>query len=82
MGMPRRRRKYATSTATPGSTVDLILTNRLQLGQFAYVDHFNFDSPVPRVLGIRPIADHRHWTRLEFRSKAQIPIGRLSTHGG
>lgn len=35
---------------------DLILTNRLQLGQFVYVDRFEFDSPVPRVCGIRPIA--------------------------
>ncbi|XP_050368367.1 uncharacterized protein LOC126786556 [Argentina anserina] len=35
---------------------DLILTNRLQLGQFVYVDRFDFDSPVPRVAGIRPIA--------------------------
>ncbi|CBI28115.3 unnamed protein product, partial [Vitis vinifera] len=35
---------------------DLILTNRLQLGQFVYVDRFDFDSPVPRVCGIRPIA--------------------------
>ncbi|PIA38521.1 hypothetical protein AQUCO_02700017v1 [Aquilegia coerulea] len=35
---------------------DLILTNRLQLGQFAYVDRLDFDSPVPRVSGIRPVA--------------------------
>lgn len=35
---------------------ELILTNRLQLGQFVYVDRFEFDSPVPRVCGIRPIA--------------------------
>ena len=35
---------------------ELILTNRLQLGQFVYVDRFDFDSPVPRVCGIRPIA--------------------------
>ncbi|XP_059638075.1 uncharacterized protein LOC132279999 [Cornus florida] len=35
---------------------DLILTNRLQLGQFVYVDRFDFDSPVPRACGIRPIA--------------------------
>ncbi|GLT28981.1 hypothetical protein SLA2020_038770 [Shorea laevis] len=35
---------------------DLILSNRLQLGQFVYVDRFHFDSPVPRVAGIRPIA--------------------------
>ncbi|KAK6945010.1 Protein of unknown function DUF936, plant [Dillenia turbinata] len=36
--------------------IDLILTNRLQLGQFVYVDKFDFDSPVPRVSGLRPIA--------------------------
>ncbi|KAL6974351.1 hypothetical protein U1Q18_028534 [Sarracenia purpurea var. burkii] len=35
---------------------DLILTNRLQLGQFVYVDRFDFDSPVPRASGVRPIA--------------------------
>ncbi|KAI9192849.1 hypothetical protein LWI28_028450 [Acer negundo] len=35
---------------------DLILSNRLQLGQFVYVERFEFDSPVPRVTGIRPIA--------------------------
>ncbi|WCJ29736.1 hypothetical protein M5689_011351 [Euphorbia peplus] len=35
---------------------DLILSNRLQLGQFVYIDRFLFDSPVPRVSGIRPIA--------------------------
>uniref|UniRef100_A0A5B6YIG0 Uncharacterized protein n=1 Tax=Davidia involucrata TaxID=16924 RepID=A0A5B6YIG0_DAVIN len=35
---------------------NLILTNRLQLGQFVYVDRFNLDSPVPRACGIRPIA--------------------------
>ncbi|KAJ9168403.1 hypothetical protein P3X46_019931 [Hevea brasiliensis] len=35
---------------------DLILSNRLQLGQFVYVERFEFDSPVPRVCGIGPIA--------------------------
>uniref|UniRef100_A0A7N0TBG4 Uncharacterized protein n=1 Tax=Kalanchoe fedtschenkoi TaxID=63787 RepID=A0A7N0TBG4_KALFE len=35
---------------------DLILSNRLQLGQFAYVDRFELDSPVPQVSGLRPIA--------------------------
>ncbi|PON73360.1 hypothetical protein PanWU01x14_058640 [Parasponia andersonii] len=41
--------------------VDLILNNRLQLGQFVYVDRFEFDSPVPRVSGIRPIAGRHHF---------------------
>ncbi|KAK1377567.1 Serine/arginine repetitive matrix protein 1 [Heracleum sosnowskyi] len=35
---------------------DLILTNRLQIGQFVYVDKLEFDSPVPRANGVRPIA--------------------------
>ncbi|MCD7459972.1 hypothetical protein HAX54_042465 [Datura stramonium] len=36
---------------------DLILTNRLQLGQFVHVDRFYFDSPpVPRAVNIRSIA--------------------------
>ncbi|KGN65379.1 uncharacterized protein LOC101211203 [Cucumis sativus] len=34
---------------------DLILSNRLHLGQFIYVDRFEFDTPIPRVCGIRPI---------------------------
>ncbi|KDP32323.1 hypothetical protein JCGZ_13248 [Jatropha curcas] len=35
---------------------DLILSNRLQLGQFVYIERFEFDSPVPRLCGVRPIA--------------------------
>ncbi|XP_074339310.1 uncharacterized protein LOC141677328 [Apium graveolens] len=35
---------------------DLILTNRLQIGQFVYIDRLEFDSPVPRATGVRPIA--------------------------
>lgn len=52
---------------------DLILTNRLQLGQFAYVDRFEFDSPVPRVCGIRPIAG-RH----PFVGTPEALIARIS----
>ncbi|VVB04291.1 unnamed protein product [Arabis nemorensis] len=35
---------------------DLILTNRLQLGQFIYLDRLEFSTPVPRAAGIRPVA--------------------------
>ncbi|CAI9765927.1 unnamed protein product [Fraxinus pennsylvanica] len=36
---------------------DLILTNRLQLGQFVHLDRFVFDSPpVPVAVNVRPIA--------------------------
>lgn len=53
---------------------DLILSNRLQLGQFVYVDRFEFDSPVPRVSGIRPIAG-RH----PFVGHPEPLIARIST---
>ncbi|CAH2079437.1 unnamed protein product [Thlaspi arvense] len=35
---------------------DLILSNRLQLGQFIYLDRLEFAAPVPRAAGIRPVA--------------------------
>ncbi|KAL8206208.1 hypothetical protein R6Q57_009759 [Mikania cordata] len=53
---------------------DLILTNRLQLGQFVYVDKFEFDSPVPRVTGVRPIAG-RH----PFVGSPEQLIARISS---
>ncbi|XP_076950735.1 uncharacterized protein LOC143623778 [Bidens hawaiensis] len=46
----------STYVSLSDKDTDLILTNRLQLGQFVYVDRFEFDSPVPRVSGVRPIA--------------------------
>ncbi|KAJ7978842.1 DUF936 family protein [Quillaja saponaria] len=52
---------------------ELILTNRLQLGQFVYVDRFDFDSPVPCVCGIRPIAG-RH----QFVGSPEPLIARIS----
>ncbi|XP_019463316.1 PREDICTED: stress response protein NST1 isoform X2 [Lupinus angustifolius] len=52
---------------------DLILTNRLQLGQFVYVDRFNFDSPLPSVSGIRPLAG-RH----PFQGSPDPLVARIS----
>ncbi|KAG5400367.1 hypothetical protein IGI04_014974 [Brassica rapa subsp. trilocularis] len=37
-------------------TTHLILTNRLQLGQFIYLDRLEFSTPVPRAAGLRPLA--------------------------
>ncbi|KAG9443379.1 hypothetical protein H6P81_014719 [Aristolochia fimbriata] len=48
---------HSTYVSLSDADNDLILANRLQLGQFAYVDCLYFDSPpVPRVSGLRPIA--------------------------
>ncbi|GAV82068.1 DUF936 domain-containing protein [Cephalotus follicularis] len=45
----------STYVSLSDADTDLILTNRLQLGQFLYVDRFHFDSPLPLATGIRPI---------------------------
>lgn len=56
---------------------DLILTNRLQLGQFVHVDRFCFDSPpVPRAVNIRSIAG-RHG----FIGSPEPLIARISGGG-
>ncbi|XP_052198605.1 uncharacterized protein LOC127805841 [Diospyros lotus] len=47
---------HSTYVSLSDRDIDLILSNRLQLGQFVYVDRFVFDSPVPRASGLRPIA--------------------------
>ncbi|KAK9167896.1 hypothetical protein Syun_000036 [Stephania yunnanensis] len=52
---------------------ELILTNRLQLGQLAYVDRLHFDSPLPRLSGLRPIAG-RH----PFLGSPEALIARIS----
>lgn len=53
---------------------DLILTNRLQLGQFVHLDRFVFDSPpVPRALNLRPIAG-----RQAFIGSPEPLIARIS----
>ncbi|XP_050214989.1 uncharacterized protein LOC126666072 [Mercurialis annua] len=52
---------------------DLILSNKLQLGQFVYVERLEFGSPVPRVCGIRPIPG-RH----TFVGTPQPLIARIS----
>ncbi|KAK7265015.1 hypothetical protein RJT34_32631 [Clitoria ternatea] len=52
---------------------DLILSNRLQLGQFVHVDRFHFDSPLPSVSSIRPLAG-RH----PFLGSPEPLIARIS----
>ncbi|KAL1325977.1 hypothetical protein HN51_036021 [Arachis hypogaea] len=45
----------STYVILPDPDSDLILSNRLQLGQFVYIDRLVFDSPLPSVSGIRPL---------------------------
>ncbi|CAI9779818.1 unnamed protein product [Fraxinus pennsylvanica] len=53
---------------------ELILTNRLQLGQFVHLDRFVFDSsPVPVAINVRPIAG-RH----PFIGTPELLIARIS----
>ncbi|XP_060209785.1 uncharacterized protein LOC132636778 [Lycium barbarum] len=56
---------------------DLILTNKLQLGQFVHVDRFCFESPpVPRAVNVRPIAG-RHG----FIGSPEPLVARISNGG-
>ncbi|KAK9947751.1 hypothetical protein M0R45_003360 [Rubus argutus] len=63
----------STYVSLSDKDTDLILANRLQLGQFVYVDRFDFDSPVPLVTGIRPIAG-RH----PFAGSPEPLVARIS----
>ncbi|KAH7442924.1 hypothetical protein KP509_02G008100 [Ceratopteris richardii] len=46
---------HATYVSLVDEDNDLILSDRLQLGQFVYVEKLESGSPVPRVVGIRPL---------------------------
>ncbi|KAI5080030.1 hypothetical protein GOP47_0005509 [Adiantum capillus-veneris] len=46
---------HATYVSLSDEDNDLILNDRLQLGQFVYVEKLESGSPVPRVVGIRPL---------------------------
>ncbi|CAK8563334.1 unnamed protein product [Lathyrus sativus] len=52
---------------------ELILSNRLQLGQFLYVDRFHFNTPLPTVSNIRPLT-----TRHPFVGTPEPLIARIS----
>jgi hypothetical protein len=46
---------HATYVSLSDLDNDLILSDRLQLGQFVYVERLESGSPVPRAVGIRPL---------------------------
>ncbi|XP_021764476.1 uncharacterized protein LOC110729084 [Chenopodium quinoa] len=50
--------KNSTYISLSDRDTDLILSNRIQLGQFVYLDRFVFDpsSPIPFATGIRPVS--------------------------
>lgn len=46
---------HATYVSLRDEDVDLVLSNKLQLGQFVYVDRLEAGSPVPVLRGVRPL---------------------------
>lgn len=46
---------HSTYVSLSKSDTDLILNNKLQLGQFFYVDKMEAGTPVPTLVGVRPI---------------------------
>ncbi|KAI4310759.1 hypothetical protein MLD38_035710 [Melastoma candidum] len=46
---------HATYVSLPGEHDDLILSDKIQLGQFIHVDRLEHASPVPILKGVRPV---------------------------
>lgn len=46
---------HATYVSLPDEHVDLILSDKIQLGQFIHVDRLQVASPVPVLFGVRPV---------------------------
>ncbi|XP_017223375.1 uncharacterized protein LOC108199879 isoform X1 [Daucus carota subsp. sativus] len=46
---------HATYVSLPDEHVDLILSDKIQLGQFIHVDRLEAASPVPILYGVRPL---------------------------
>lgn len=46
---------HATYVSLPDEHDDLILSDKIQLGQFVFVDRFESSSPVPILHGVRPV---------------------------
>ncbi|KAL8154478.1 uncharacterized protein LOC141659158 [Apium graveolens] len=46
---------HATYVSLPHQDFDLILSDKIQLGQFIHVEKFEASSPVPIIRGVRPV---------------------------
>ncbi|XP_020586257.1 uncharacterized protein LOC110028658 [Phalaenopsis equestris] len=51
--------RHATFVSLPDEHDDLILSDKIQLGQFIYVDRLEAASPVPVIRGVRPVPGRR-----------------------
>ncbi|KAL8204411.1 hypothetical protein R6Q57_010034 [Mikania cordata] len=50
---------HSAYVSVPEADVDLILSDKIQLGQFVHVTRLDSGSPVPIVCGIKPVAKRR-----------------------
>ncbi|KAJ0972275.1 hypothetical protein J5N97_020234 [Dioscorea zingiberensis] len=46
---------HATYVSLPDEHVDLIMSDKIQLGQFLHVEHLDAASPVPLLRGVKPV---------------------------
>ncbi|PWA75126.1 hypothetical protein CTI12_AA244240 [Artemisia annua] len=51
---------HATYVSLPDENVDLILSDKIQLGQYVHVDKLESATPVPILHGVRPVPGGRH----------------------
>ncbi|GFY96308.1 serine/arginine repetitive matrix protein, putative [Actinidia rufa] len=64
---------HSTYVSLSDRDTDLILSNRLQLGQFVHLDRLLFHSPVPRASSLRPVPG-----RLPFVGSPDPLIARIA----
>ncbi|KAJ4895492.1 hypothetical protein Rs2_22286 [Raphanus sativus] len=72
---------HATYVSLPDEHDDLILSDKLQLGQFIHVDRVESSSPVPVLCGVRPVPGRHPCLGTPEDIVATHPLGFLSGGG-
>lgn len=72
---------HATYVSLPDEHVDLILSDKIQLGQFIHVDRLQVASPVPVLYGVRPVPGRHPCVGTPQDLVATHSLGFLSNDG-
>lgn len=71
---------HATYVSLPDDHNDLILSDKIQLGQLIHVERLNSGSPVPILVGVRPIPGRHPCVGSPEDIVAATPLGFLSNN--
>ncbi|XP_057453775.1 uncharacterized protein LOC130745496 [Lotus japonicus] len=73
---------HATYVSLPDEDDDLILSDKIQLGQFVFVDRVEAASPVPILRGVRPVPGRHPCVGTPEDIVATHPLAFLNNGGG